>query len=153
MRFWGGGGGAGRRRWFKWSGPYQSEFDVRLLRDMRRNHWAEKGNTGPQLSLSLTILRSVCFELSDLLKFDTRRTTTMSSRALLKGGEITFKKPDTTTWKWEIWCVWKRGVLPFFHCLTWRFTQSHLDDDYQQGFRFSFSCSSSRKILFTRCSI
>lgn len=31
---------------------------------MRRNHWAEKGNTGPQLSLSLTILRSQVFALN-----------------------------------------------------------------------------------------
>lgn len=64
------------------------------------------------------------------------------------------KKTDTTTTKSEIRSVWKRRVLKFFdrwifHRLTWRLTQSHLDDVYQEDFRFSFSCSCYGEIFFT----
>lgn len=63
------------------------------------------------------------------------------------------KKTDTTTSKSEIRSVWKRRVLKFFdrwifHRLTWRLTQSHLDDVYQEDFRFSFSCSCYGEIFF-----
>lgn len=118
---------------------------------------AGKGNTGLWATfcfISDNSKVSLCFKLSYLLTFDTWRTKRISSTALLKGGEITVKKTDTSTLKSGLRSVWRRGLLKFFdrwifHCLTWRLTQSHLDDIYQEDFLFSFSCSCCREIFST----
>lgn len=64
------------------------------------------------------------------------------------------EEKSPTTLKSGLRSVWKRGLLKFFdrwifHCLTWRLTQSHLDDIYQEDFLFSFSCSCCREIFST----
>lgn len=59
------------------------------------------------------------------------------------GGSSTKEKPSwlNLTLKSGIPAVWTQSVWWIFRCLTWRLTQSHLDDIYQEDSPRSFSWS------------